>query len=928
MLTGDELAERRDLVERSPDLTALLATVRHRNGRVIIEAPSLPDAKALLSIDGGRCEDCGAALLFDPWSPRVHRCSGCGREHGGTRHDRAWARWQHLWLAGRAAETATLGVLAGDDAAAARSRGILTAYAARYLDYPNDDNVLGPARLFFSTYLESVWLTDYLAAAHLLREAGLLDDETAEGVSRVTDEAANLIGEFDEGFSNRQTWHNAALVAAAAWFEDEDLAARAIQGETGLVAHLLHGFGDDGLWYEGENYHLFALRGLLSGLGWARLAGVDAFAEPALRPRLVAALRAPALTALPDFTFPARRDARYGVSLAQPMYLELWETGLGRLRAASAAGDEEAPGDEEAREDEGGITDWLAALYTSPAPPAAVFDSYLHEAGEPAPAARGRSGLSWWSLLEMSPSLEGDASAWHPASTLFRGQGLAVLRRGARYTSLECGVSGGGHGHPDRLQLTLHDAGVHWLADPGTGSYVSRDLFWYRSTLAHNAPRLDGRSQIPGDAACEAFDENGDWAWVRGRWERAVRTLVAGPDYLLDLLETADQEEHLVELPWHLAGTHSLSTPGRWEPVSDDPLARNEFVSSVERFRPDGAPSLLVLETRTDGGAALTLQLAGATELLRGIGPGLPDRGAAPFLVARVGGSYTRLTTLVGAPGSASLGLSQGDLIEVRRDGASDRHHRTEAGWEIEQDSGVVRLAGRLAAPRAVEPLFDRTRDLGAHGAAPWVEETPVLDGTLAGFDLAAPIHLDHEDQYRRSEQPYAGPEVFAAQAWVNWNDAGLYVAVDVTTDDVVLRPSDAPPLLLDNERDEIHSAGIQLYLRSPGHGGFLGLLVVPVPDGTDVRILPVADTAASADIARGAWARTREGYRITLAVEPPDWSLWYAGSEVAFDLLVNEMRPGRDRRSGQLVWSGGGGWVWLRGDRQDPRRLGTLTLR
>ncbi len=28
---------------------------------------------------------------------------------------------------------------------------------------------------------------------------------------------------------------------------------------------------------------------------------------------------------LPDFTFPARRDARYGISLAQPMYLELWE---------------------------------------------------------------------------------------------------------------------------------------------------------------------------------------------------------------------------------------------------------------------------------------------------------------------------------------------------------------------------------------------------------------------------------------------------------------------------------------------------------------------------------------------------------------------------------------------------------------------------
>ena len=39
-------------------------------------------------------------------------------------------------------------------------------------DYPNRDNVLGPSRLFFSTYLESIWINNYLAAAALLREGG------------------------------------------------------------------------------------------------------------------------------------------------------------------------------------------------------------------------------------------------------------------------------------------------------------------------------------------------------------------------------------------------------------------------------------------------------------------------------------------------------------------------------------------------------------------------------------------------------------------------------------------------------------------------------------------------------------------------------------------------------------------------------------
>jgi hypothetical protein len=32
---------------------------------------------------------------------------------------------------------------------------------------------------------------------------------------------------------------------------------------------------------------------------------------------------------------------------------------------------------------------------------------------------------------------------------------------------------------------------------------------------------------------------------------------------------------------------------------------------------------------------------------------------------------------------------------------------------------------------------------------------------------------------------------------------------------------------------------------------------------------------------------------------------------------VVNEMQPGRERRAGQLALAGGGGWVYLRGDRE-----------
>jgi len=41
--------------------------------------------------------------------------------------------------------------------------------------------------------------------------SGRLDSVLADAVSGVADEAANLIGEFDEGFSNRQTWLLSAM---------------------------------------------------------------------------------------------------------------------------------------------------------------------------------------------------------------------------------------------------------------------------------------------------------------------------------------------------------------------------------------------------------------------------------------------------------------------------------------------------------------------------------------------------------------------------------------------------------------------------------------------------------------------------------------------------------------------------------------------
>ncbi len=915
MVSAEELAARREAIASSRDLSALHAHLRERAAPLLARLPELPDTKALFSTDGGVCPDDGAELTYDPWSPREHRCPRCGKVVVGERHDRHWARSQHLWLAERAAHLATLAVLDDDRVAARRASDVLGAYAARYWRYPNRDNVLGPSRLFFSTYLESIWIGHYLSAAFLLRGAGMLDDDTTRGVTQVADEAANLIGDFDERFSNRQTWNNAGLAAIAVWFEDEDLAKRAIEGPTGLLEHLLRGFGRDGMWYEGENYHLFALRGLLMGSVWARHAGVDMFAAPQLATRIHAALVAPALTALPDFTYPARKDSRYGVSLAQPAHVELWEVGLAWLGEQGAGS--RAPH----------LPSWLGALYGKATMSPQLFDFYLHDAPlDPLPAPRrpSRSTLSWWALWFMAPELPADAPAWSPGSVLLESHGLGVLRTGDRYASLECGRYGAGHGHPDRLHLTLHAGGTHWLADPGTGAYTSPDLFWYRSTLAHNAPRLDRASQAEGDATCESYAVAGDWSWVRGRYGDVARTVVSGPAYVLDVVELASRAEHTLELPWHFAGAGDVSG-GTWRPAD----LEDEFVTRVERFAPDrgGGPFAL---TFSDGPHALNALVSIDGELLRAEAPGLPGRARRTFHVGRATGRAARFVSVLepvaGRPAVRDVRVT-GSVIEVETDQGVHRHAGTAAGWEIETGAGHVRLAGARAPEPPLEPFVEVDTPKPAVGVA-LRSIRPRLDGSLDGFDTGEPLRLELEDQYRRSEEPFPGPEDLSAVAYAAWDDGALYVAVDVTKRDLCFRATDAPPLRLENEPDDIHSDGVQVYVGNPEGDDVVGYLVVPEGrDGGPVRARVVGQSRGGTEAVKGRWLRTPTGYRVTVAIAWPEWHRAHVGGRVRFDLLVNEMEPGRERRSGQLVWSGGNGWVYLWGDRQDPGRFGVLEL-
>ena len=142
--------------------------------------------------------------------------------YAGELHDRFWLYWYQLWLAERAVHAALLGVLLGDALRARSPTRCSTRYADRYLDYPNVDNVLGPSRLFFSTYLESIWLLQLCIALDLLESARRPSCARSARAcaSGSSSRARALIASYDEGLSNRQVWNDAALIAAGALLGD------------------------------------------------------------------------------------------------------------------------------------------------------------------------------------------------------------------------------------------------------------------------------------------------------------------------------------------------------------------------------------------------------------------------------------------------------------------------------------------------------------------------------------------------------------------------------------------------------------------------------------------------------------------------------------------------------------------------------------
>jgi hypothetical protein len=698
LLDDARLDERRRAANGGGPLAPLYESLASEIEPLLGKAPYIPQAKALLSRAGGRCEIDGAVLDFDPWSPHKHRCPTCGTIHQGEVHHRAWITSYQLWLAERSVHAALFHLLRGEARHAALARDILRSYADRYLQYPNRDNVLGPTRLFFSTYLESIWLLQICIAADLLERAD--DAATANLVrDRIVEPSSALIAEYDEGMSNRQVWNNAALLASAALRGETSTFEQLLASDSGLDAHLSRALLLDGTWYEGENYHQFALRGLWYGVTLCEAAAVGGRGGRAirsdLRERFQRAFIAPFLTALPDFTMPSRKDSQYAVSLRQWRVAEITELGYARDQEPLLAGG-------------------LARCYESGherRDTGRARSTADVERNRP-PSSLTRADLGWRALLHALPELASmPAVAPSPRSTLLEQQGLAVFRRADDvYVALDYGQSGGGHGHPDRLNVLLSHGTTRWLDDLGTGSYVDPSLHWYRSTLAHNAPLIGGRSQPMRDGTLRAYDEREGLGWVVAETffpdsdVRIERTVVVAPDYVLDQMRWSASRPVRIELPWHLDATVAdLQLEPAVFDGGDGPEDGFSFVQDARAARIVANTQIeLVAQDATPGGSMRATLVADCDVMLYlACGPGQPATAIRPFYILRAESGQGVFRSLLSWSADVQrVRFGQGSVTVQLGDGQRHVHRDDQAGWHVELFAGAARSSVDLAGLR------------------------------------------------------------------------------------------------------------------------------------------------------------------------------------------------------------------------------------
>ncbi len=581
--------------------------------QIVASAESAVKRDVVLPDRGGQwyhwyvCRKCGSRLRAK--SPTEHVCPKCGTVHTGEPYDSVYISTEHSRWAGRALDCALAFQLTGKRKYAEKAAEILLAYADVYLTdrYKRHDpygrNTRWGGRVMAQTLTEAVWLLSIAPAYDCVAESGVLSAEQRRRIEKdLIAAAAQVIRDNRLGVHNIQCWHNSAMGCAAIVIGDAELLRYALYGPSGMARQLAEGVQSDGTWWEGSwGYHFYTMRALWHLAEAARRAGIDMYTE-----QYRAMFDAPLLMAQPNLRLPAFNDSRE-VELASAR--GLYELAYARWHDRRYAALLEKVG-----------RDWRMA--------------FLH----------GAPKLEVGNLPELK-------------SKNFAAMGIAVLRVPAptgepTVVYMDYGPHGGGHGHPDKLNIVVYARGRLLVPDPGTVSYGSPlHRGWYKQTISHNTLVVDEKSQAACAGKIEAFGFGKAWAGAMAAVSEAYpgvlmrRALVVRPSYVLDVFRVQSEGEHTFDLAYHVYG--KMESPLRFAPLSGALSQATGYKLIEKPARADARGAWQATWRAGDVGAQLTGLGEAPTTVFCGLGRALDPTEKIPMLLLRRRGKSAEYVTLL-----------------------------------------------------------------------------------------------------------------------------------------------------------------------------------------------------------------------------------------------------------------------------------------
>ncbi len=391
-------------------------------------------------------------LTFRWDSPKAHLCTACGKAwEGNDRFDWAWIYQIHFLNRDYMYQCMYLYLATGDRKYAGYIKDMLLDYASKYDGWfehnsgrQATDKHSGKA--FAQSLDEASWATKTAMAYKAIKST--LNDKEIKAIEDGYLRPASRLLLNRPAEANWQMWHNSGLAALGIALEDDSIVDIAVN-KPRYGYHYLVGKhkNADGWINEGSpHYHYYPLEALIFT---AR--AVDCRGYALFDPDLHDMFAEPVKGTYPDLSFPAHSDGWYGANL-------LSQTALYELASA--------------RFTDRLMHDVLSMAYNHKKrwDPEALLNG--HDYGK---SSVGR-------LIQ--PSYSFDQS------------GFCLLRNGGRTVVLKFGGNGIGHGHPDKLSLTIHDGHRELISDFGTSGYGTPDyLGWYKRSLSHNTVTVDGKDQ-------------------------------------------------------------------------------------------------------------------------------------------------------------------------------------------------------------------------------------------------------------------------------------------------------------------------------------------------------------------------------------------------------------------------------------------------